>query len=554
MNAGPALKTTPLEIAPEVPADTFARWKFWAAAGFYLLLCLLVQWRTHAAAAAFGTYPDEPAHYIGGLLVRDYAASGLSQSPLAFSQTYHDSIPYFAIGYWPPLFYCVEAAWILLFGPGRLAVLLLSALFASGSAALILSVVRREAGWLAGFCGGVLFLALPEVQRQVCTVMVDLPVTLGVLAATLFGARYLASGRWQDSVAFSILAAAACLTKFSAAYVCVVPLLGIIVLRRWPLLRSSVFWMQPAIIAALVSPWLFFTGPLFLQLLRLDFVRERYSAVVRIESFLKALAHSMPWPVWLLVGIGLSAWIFRPSRDITAVTFFLHFAVLLVFLISSSVLNELRYFTPGVAALLIASLSGWNRFSIRLPRYVPVVALIGCTAITVALGARVDEHLRRNEMRSVVDRVLAEPRWQHTSIVVADDVEGPMIAEFAMRDPHRPGYRLIRPGKILAADDWFGGNYKSLCRTPEDVQAVLANLSVRVVILRSPPRHPKPHEILLREAVASRPELWRPAGISGAAAGAFEIFETLPLQGDSKSSEASAPRLGLEGGSESRAR
>ena len=140
--------------------------RFWLAAVVYIGICLVVQWRANAGVAAFGTYPDEPARYVAGLLVRDYMGSGFSQSPVLFAENYYAFRPYFGVGYWPPLFYCIEGAWMLLFGPARPVVLLLSALFAAGSALLILYVIQREAGYVAGFCGGLLFLGLPEVSGR----------------------------------------------------------------------------------------------------------------------------------------------------------------------------------------------------------------------------------------------------------------------------------------------------------------------------------------------------------------------------------------------------
>src|ERR1051325_3624052 len=109
----------------EEHADAWKTLRVWLAALAYIAICLVIQWRANAGAAAFGTYPDEPAHYVAGLMVRDYMASGFSQSPVSFAQKYYEFRPYFGVGLWPPLFYCVEGAWMLLFGPARPMVLLL---------------------------------------------------------------------------------------------------------------------------------------------------------------------------------------------------------------------------------------------------------------------------------------------------------------------------------------------------------------------------------------------------------------------------------------------
>src|SRR5205823_5682097 len=132
------------------------------------------------------------------------------------------------------------------------------------------------------------------------------------------------------------------------------------------------FWIQPAIVIAAVSPWLYLSGRFARRLVQLNIVglpeERHYPLLERLGLFLKAVFRTMPWPVWILVAIGLTLWIVSRSRsDAIRVTFLVHFAALLAFLTASSVMNEPRYFTPGAAVLLIAALSDmeWAR---RFPR------------------------------------------------------------------------------------------------------------------------------------------------------------------------------------------
>jgi len=131
----------------------------------------------------------------------------------------------------------------------------------------------------------------------------------------------------------------------------------------------------------------------------------------------------------------------------------------------------------------------------------------------------------------VFDTVIAEPRWHDANVFVASDAEGPMIAEFAMWYPRRPARRLIRPGKVLATDNWFGCNYKSRYSSPAEVESLLADLHVRVVILRAKPvRMEKPHEILLRQTVTETPDVWRKTLIT-ASPPDYEVFERVTSDG-----------------------
>src|SRR5690349_16507783 len=67
--------------------------------GLALLLTLLLQWRGNAYQAEWSGDSDEAAHYVTGLMVRDYIASGLPGSPMSFAQRYYDHYPRVAIGH-----------------------------------------------------------------------------------------------------------------------------------------------------------------------------------------------------------------------------------------------------------------------------------------------------------------------------------------------------------------------------------------------------------------------------------------------------------------------
>jgi hypothetical protein len=76
----------------------------------FLALARLVQYKAGAEGAAFGQFPDEPAHFVGGVMVRDYLVTALGQNPVGFARDYYLRLPYFALGVWPPFFYGLEAA------------------------------------------------------------------------------------------------------------------------------------------------------------------------------------------------------------------------------------------------------------------------------------------------------------------------------------------------------------------------------------------------------------------------------------------------------------
>jgi hypothetical protein len=502
-----------------------ARWSLLTAAVIYFAVCVFIQWWARAASAAFGSYPDEPAHYISGLLIRDLIRSGSLLHPYSAALHYYSNLPYFAIGYWPPGFYCVEGLWIYVFGPSRTSVLLLSALFASGSALLIMSSVRRHVGLVAGFFGGLLFLTLPATQTQICSTMVDLPVTFGVLSATCFAIKYLNRGRWADSLAFAVCAAATCLTKYSALYVFGIPFLGIVVLRRWHLLRSVRFWVQPLIIVCLMLPWVLYSA--HMATLGLP-PGAQPSILPRIPVFLSSFAESLMWPACVVVLAGIVGWTFWARQwPETGVIFFLHAIAVLMFLVCTPISPESRYFTPASGAILIGAVSGLQWPSGRKGRYLPAFALAICVIASASIAPSPAARLKPNKFQEVVKEVLQEPSWRGSRILVAADAEGPMIAEFAMSDPNRPSYTLIRPGKLLASDDWFGGSYTSKFNTSAKVQSFLAEAGIQLVIVRSKlSAQARLHESLLSKAVYENPAVWCDVGRQPGSA-EYRIFQNM---------------------------
>lgn len=92
-----------------------------------LLLTLAWQWRGNAYQSEWSGDPDEPAHYVTGLMVHDYIANRMPAEPMAYASRYYDFYPKVALGHWPPMFYVIQAAWTLLFTPSRISLLLLMA-------------------------------------------------------------------------------------------------------------------------------------------------------------------------------------------------------------------------------------------------------------------------------------------------------------------------------------------------------------------------------------------------------------------------------------------
>jgi len=85
---------------------------------FFILLALnvVLQLANDSYGADFGAHPDEAAHVVTSLMVRDYMVGGFIEelNPVDYAKRYYDFFPKVAIGHYPPLFYMFGGAWLVL--------------------------------------------------------------------------------------------------------------------------------------------------------------------------------------------------------------------------------------------------------------------------------------------------------------------------------------------------------------------------------------------------------------------------------------------------------
>lgn len=489
----------------------------WACiAAAFFGLCLAVQGLSGSWSASFLGYPDEPSHFVGSVMVRDWLASGRWLQPFQFAQNYYDHYPYFAIGYWPPLFSVVTGLWLLVAGVGRPQALLVPAVFAAGTAWLIARFVRQRSGMALGVCAGVLYLSLPVVRQWICAVMVDHVTAFLCIAAAFLLLRYLKGpGLWNGTFC-AVLCGCAVLSKYSAAYIVVLPFIAIVILRRFELLRKPSFLVQPLIVALIAGPWILWTRRLAFYGLPSE--REALTAT-RAWSFLLAAFRIFPPVLLAVVVLGLIALLVRPKawRE-EFVVLGLLCAGHLTLLIVSPVGPEARYVLVPAAVFLIVSFAGWTellRVSTSKSRQIAGVAWIVFTVLFVSWQFSHLAQVPQDGIRSVAALVMKEPAPAGRRIVVPSGLEGPTIAELVAQSRNRPNDYTLRPSKILAHADWFGRNYASLFATPAQMMEYFQQHPVNLIVLNeSMEASPQTHERIMDEMLREYPLSWREKALS----------------------------------------
>src|SRR5262245_18910858 len=118
-----------------------------AAAAIFWCVTLMMLKLSGAFTHELGGAPDEAAHFITGLMIHDYVASGIGTSPLEFAKEYYTHYPKVAFGIWPPLFHVMDAAWMLLISPSKASVVLMLSVFTTVVAYLLFRVIERAFGY-----------------------------------------------------------------------------------------------------------------------------------------------------------------------------------------------------------------------------------------------------------------------------------------------------------------------------------------------------------------------------------------------------------------------
>ncbi len=225
------------------------------------LLVLGIQWHLGVYAAENLDNPDEPAHLVTGLMVRQYVVAvgstlpSLGPAPMPFAADYYLHYPKVALGHWPPVFYAMQAGWTLLFPATRESILLMIAILMAVLAFSISRFVGRDYGPVVGTAAGISSVVIPGIFAQYGDVMTEVPQAVIITAALYAYSRFLKSGGWGASLAFGLLASAALLTKGTGLVLAAVPLLAVAFSRQLELVKRAVFWFPGAVVLLLAAPW-----------------------------------------------------------------------------------------------------------------------------------------------------------------------------------------------------------------------------------------------------------------------------------------------------------
>jgi hypothetical protein len=474
----------------------------------------------------FGGHPDEAGHYVTGLLIRDFIARGKVGNPMTYAKEYYAHYPKVALGNWPPNFYLIQAACTLPFGAGRTQVLVLMAVLAALVAAVITGMVAHRAPPPVAVACGLVFLLLPLVQTYMGMVMTEPTIALLCLVAVAFWARYLEEGKWTDSVAFGVLAAACILTKGTGMLLAGVPVFSVVLCGRWDLLKRVSFWLAAAVVVVLAGPW---------TLLTFKLAKEGWEGggpsfaftLSAIPYYLGKLHESLGSPLLLLAAMGMAIAFRRIWQDGTRAGLEVSVVSLVLSVLALQFVvpcgHEARHLIPALAGCCVLAAFGvqdiWDLLGkTRLGRRAEA-SLLGVLLVAVFLLQTFEIPQKGYAgFQPLAEQILAAPADADTVLFVSSDArgEGMFISEIAMRE-RRLGHVVHRASKLLASSSWSGQDYEAKAEDAAQLIRVLAEARVGLVVIDTtvPKRRlaKMPHHVLLEQVAESTPEVFEPVAL-----------------------------------------
>ena len=491
-----------------------------------LFPCLLavnvfLQVANNSYVSDFGAHPDEAAHVVTSLMVRDYLAGGFLDcaSPVSYAKLYYEVFPKVAIGHYPPLFYVIAGGW-LLFAPTVDSILLFSALLTSLCGALTFMLGRMFMGGVPALAAALTFTVLPITQQYTSLFMSDMMLLAGCLLSALAFAKFMQHGSMRDSFLFGCWATTAILTKSSGLLLALVPGLALLLSRRLQLLKARAIWLAPCVVMVVALPWSVLTYGITAEGVMDDGFGQYLSkslpffssAIVEVSGVIVlglACAQVMCRIVSAIV-------LCRAVADVEAVMIALFISGFCFYLVIPAGL-EARYLLVIMPAVMLLAFKGIEAIclsvvnSLRLEtfhkRWLYLSAAIALSAsICINCFALVPKDADGfSEIISVAGKFSADN--DQALLVVSDSRgEGAIIAASALASPRRPdaGMRVYRGSKVLASSDWLGRNYKPVYDTVEGLRSFMIgkNFQFLAVDKGVPSTNRAAYHVLVRQLVS----------------------------------------------------
>ncbi|MDB6119902.1 MAG: hypothetical protein JWO08_3683 [Verrucomicrobiaceae bacterium] len=486
-----------------------------------------------------GGDPDEAAHAVTSLMVRDYLTQGLGQHPMRFAEAYYARFPKVALGHYPPGFYVLAGVWLLPFA-------------SIGSLLVLHAVLIATLGLITTWCAlrlmpcalaviaGLLTCASAPMEKIAVLVMSDVLVAIFCLLSAIAFASYMERPRVTAASAFGFAAAFAILTKGSGWMLALLPPLAIALAGRWKLLLKPSLWVAPLPVILLALPW---------QLFSYKMTEGGMSGLTPMQHFKIALPFyteaaidSFGIPLLMLLVCGLSWQVYhsvlkRQGAAPMAASVWAMFLAGWVLALTIPAGTSSRYFIPITMPFVVFALrAAWKGAqSFLKPLLAQGAATIAiCTSLAIGLSHK-DLNKDVHGFHETVQQITNAPG---VTLVCADSRgEGALVADAAFDPTLRAtkDFSMLRATKELSSQDWIGRGYTLAFQNDEALLDYLKKRNVRKVLLDDSVTgtYRQPHFDQLKRTLSAPGSAWQitstlPVTTGTTGQGSMLIFTSKP--------------------------
>jgi hypothetical protein len=451
-----------------------------------------IQLATGAYLTERGAYSDEAAHFLNGLVLRDYVYSGFSTDPLSFAREYYAHYPKIAPLMWPPLFHGLLGIWLLPGWPAQPAAIALLGMFTAWTAWRLYTIVSTFASIPVALGAVGFFVVTPAVIHLSGSVMVDIVVAAFTLEATYWLCRYFARYARRDAVMFGLMAACSCLAKGNGVAIVLAPFVLILMTRKYRALMRPGLYLAAAVVVVVAVPLLAMSAAMDASIGDFGPITARL-VLERVRLYAGTLTAQIGLPALAFAALGTaSAFIVRRHTSSTAALYARGLAALVVSGWLFHLLNPHTVSTPRYITLTFAPLYGLAGLGVMTTcRPVRTAGWRWAAQLVVFVALAASHIVERPVLaapaplgyRSVVAQLSERGLAGVRVLVVSDELgEGAFVAELAVRNA-RPRPMAIRGSKLLVSEDWMGRNQTSRFNDTAGLLAELEAMHVAFIIL-----------------------------------------------------------------------
>ena len=448
--------------------------------GFLVLSIGLQSWHGAYSSDLAGD-PDEAAHAVTSLMVRDYLTQGLGQNPMRFASDYYNRFPKVALGHYPPGFYLLAGVWLLPFASIGSLLVFHAALIASLATLTMWCALRLMSCAMAVVTGLLLCVSAP-IEKISLLIMSDVLVALFCLLAAVAFASFMDKPRITAALGFGLAAAFAILTKGSGWMLALLPPFAIALAGQWKLMLKPSLWIAPVPVVLLALPWQLYSYKMTEGGMSGLTLSQHFK--MSVPYYLDAAMDSFGIPLLVLVAAGLAWRVYHVCQGRTGGTMAASlWALIITGLIIAVTIPagvSSRYFIPITApVILFAVWVAWQTAQCWLsPRLSQWTAGL---LVLVSLGIGLSHKTIKKEAHGFHETMQRVARAPGLTLVCSDARgEGALVADAAFDSTLHASkdFAILRATKELSSQDWLGRGYTLAF---QDDKALLDHLKKRQV-------------------------------------------------------------------------